>query len=80
MFMRNGAFTFEESVILQSLKCKDKAQAIEELEMIEKPEDPELLSILDSLIIKLKTEHIDYKYEMKEEIGFFDDEMEEMPE
>lgn len=61
--------TVEERTFLQSLECRDKAQAISVLSELEQilPVRSELFRTVLVLSYKLKNEHIDYAYEMAEE-------------
>lgn len=59
----------EERTLLQSLECRDKAQAISVLSEMEQllPVRSELFRTALTLSYKLKNEHIDYAYEMAAE-------------
>ncbi len=66
MIMMNSVLTAEERCILQSLGCKDKAQALSvlgEMKMI-LPVRSELFTQVVCLSDKLEKEKIDYFYEM----------------
>ena len=66
MIMMNSVLTSEERCMLQSLGCKDKAQALsvlEEMKMI-LPVRSELFTQVVCLSDKLEKENIDYAYEM----------------
>jgi hypothetical protein len=75
MFTMNSVLTLEERTLLQSLGCRDKAQAIEVLEGVKMilPIRSEIFRNVLMLIEKLKNESIDYTYEMTA-IGRLDDE------
>ena len=70
--------TVEERTFLQSLECRDKAQAISVLSELEQilPVRSELFRTVLALSYKLKNEHIDYAYEMKTVAEDFDEEEE----
>lgn len=64
--MMNSVLTSEERCMLQSLGCKDKAQALsvlEEMKMI-LPVRSELFTQVVCLSDKLEKEKIDYSYEI----------------
>ena len=66
MIMMNSALTVEERCMLQSLGCKDKAQALSvlgEMKMI-LPIRSDLFAQVVRLSDKLEKEKIDYAYEM----------------
>lgn len=66
MIMMNSVLTAEERCMLQSLGCKDKAQALSvlgEMKMI-LPVRSDLFSQVVRLFDKLEKEKIDYAYEM----------------
>ena len=66
MIMMNSVLTVEERCMLQSLGCKDKAQALSvlgEMKMI-LPVRSDLFSQVVHLSEKLEKEKIDYAYEM----------------
>ncbi len=76
MIMMNSVLTAEERYVLQSLGCKDKAQALSvlgEMKMI-LPVRSDLFAQVVRLSDKLEKEKIDYAYEMSE-IGLSDDEI-----
>ena len=76
MIMMNSVLTVEERCMLQSLGCKDKAQALSvlgELKMI-LPIRSELFTQVVCLSNKLEKEKIDYAYEMSV-VGLSDDEI-----
>lgn len=66
MIMMNSVLTVEERCMLQSLGCKDKAQALSvlgEMKMI-LPIRSDLFAQVVRLSDKLEKEKIDYTYEM----------------
>lgn len=66
MLMMNSALTAEERMLLQTIGCKDKAQALSvlgEMKMI-LPIRSELFTQVVCLSDKLEKEMIDYGYEM----------------
>lgn len=66
MIMMNSVLTAEERCMLQSLGCKDKAQALSvlgEMKMI-LPVRSDLFAQVVRLSDKLEKEKIDYAYEM----------------
>ena len=75
MFTMNSVLTHEERTLLQSLGCRDKAQAIEVLEEIKMvlPVRSDMFKSVVMLIEKLNNEGIDYAYEMTA-VGRLDDE------
>lgn len=76
MIMMNSILTAEERYVLQSLGCKDKAQALsvlEEMKMI-LPIRSELFAQVVRLSDKLEKEKIDYAYEISA-VGVLDDEI-----
>ena len=75
MFTMNSVLTLEERTLLQSLGCRDKAQAIEVLEEIKMvlPVRSDMFRSVVILIDKLNNESIDYAYEMTA-VGRLDDE------
>jgi len=75
MFTMNSVLTHEERTLLQSLGCRDKAQAIEVLEEIKMvlPIRSDMFSNVVILIDKFYNESIDYAYEISA-IGMLDDE------
>ena len=75
MFTMNSVLTLEERTLLQSIGCRDKAQAIEVLEEIKMviPVRSDMFRSVVILIDKLCNESIDYAYEMTA-IGRLDDE------
>ena len=76
MIMMNSVLTAEERYVLQSLGCKDKAQArsvLGEMKMI-LPVRSDLFSQVVHLSEKLEKEKIDYAYEMSA-VGLLDDEI-----
>ena len=76
MIMMNSVLTAEERYVLQSLGCKDKAQArsvLGEMKMI-LPVRSDLFSQFVHLSEKLEKEKIDYAYEMSA-VGVLDDEI-----
>ncbi|MBP1544995.1 MAG: hypothetical protein J6A37_00155 [Oscillospiraceae bacterium] len=76
MIMMNSVLTSEERCMLQSLGCKDKAQALSvlgEMKMI-LPIRSDLFAQVVRLSEKLEKEKIDYAYEMSE-IGLSDEEI-----
>lgn len=66
MIMMNSVLTAEERMLLQTLGCKDKEQAISVLDEIKMtvPVRSNMFICCISLAEKLKTEKIDYAYEM----------------
>lgn len=76
MIMMNSVLTAEERYVLQSLGCKDKAQALsvlDEMKMI-LPVRSDLFTQVVCLSYKLEKEKIDYAYEMSA-VGVLDDEI-----
>lgn len=76
MIMMNSVLTVEERCMLQSLGCKDKAQALSvlgEMKMI-LPIRSDLFAQVVRLSDKLEKEKVDYVYEMKA-VGLSDDEI-----
>ena len=75
MFTMNSVLTHEERTLLQSLGCKDKAQAIEVLEEIKMviPVRSDMFRSVVTLGDKLINERFDYAYEISA-IGRLDDE------
>lgn len=76
MIMMNSVLTVEERYVLQSLGCKDKAQALsvlDEMKMI-LPIRSDLFAQVVCLSDKLEKEKVDYVYEMKA-VGLSDDEI-----
>lgn len=76
MIMMNSVLTVEERCMLQSLGCKDKAQALSvlgEMKMI-LPIRSELFMQVVCLSDKLEDEKIDYADEMSA-VGLLDDEI-----
>ena len=76
MIMMNSVLTSEERCMLQSLGCKDKAQALSvlgEMKMI-LPIRSDLFAQVVRLSDKLEDEKIDYVYEMSA-VGLLDDEI-----
>lgn len=76
MIMMNSVLTAEERYVLQSLGCKDKAQArsvLGEMKMI-LPVRSDLFAQVVRLSDKLEKEKVDYVYEMKA-VGLSDDEI-----
>ncbi len=76
MIMMNSVLTVEERCMLQSLGCKDKAQALSvlgEMKMI-LPIRSDLFAQVVCLSDKLEKEKIDYAYEMSA-VGLSDDEI-----
>ena len=72
----NSVLTAEERYVLQSLGCKDKAQArsvLGEMKMI-LPVRSDLFAQVVRLSDKLEKEKVDYVYEMKA-VGLSDDEI-----
>lgn len=72
----NSVLTAEERYVLQSLGCKDKAQALSvlgEMKMI-LPIRSDLFAQVVRLSDKLEKEKVDYVYEMKA-VGLSDDEI-----
>lgn len=76
MIMMNSVLTVEERYVLQSLGCKDKAQALsvlDEMKMI-LPIRSDLFAQVVCLSDKLEKEKVDYVYDMKA-VGLSDDEI-----
>ena len=65
--MMNSFFTMEERVLLQSLDCGGKREAITLLEdmLHDADKDSHIYDIADSLLGKLKNSSIDFAYEMR---------------
>lgn len=66
MLMMNSVLTVEERMLLQALGCKDKAQAIAVLDEIKMtvPVRSDMFICCISLAEKMKTDKVDYAYEM----------------
>lgn len=66
MLMMNSVLTAEERMLLQVLGCKDKEQAIAVLDEIKMtvPVRSDMFIYCISLAEKMKTEKVDYAYEM----------------
>ncbi|MBE6859173.1 MAG: hypothetical protein E7498_07070 [Ruminococcus sp.] len=76
MIMMNSVLTAEERCMLQSLGCRDKAQALSvlgEMKMI-LPIRSDLFAQVVRLSDKLEKEKIDYAYEMSA-VGLSEDEI-----
>lgn len=76
MIMMNSVLTVEERCMLQSLGCKDKAQALAvlgEMKMI-LPIRSDLFAQVVRLSDKLEKEKIDYAYEISA-VGLSEDEI-----
>lgn len=76
MIMMNSVLTAEERCMLQSLGCKDKAQALSvlgEMKMILSIRS-DLFAQVVRLSDKLEKEKLDYAYEMSA-VGLSDDEI-----
>lgn len=76
MIMMNSVLTVEERYVLQSLGCKDKAQALSvlgEMKMM-LPIRSDLFAQVVRLSDKLAKEKIDYAYEMSA-VGFESDDI-----
>lgn len=77
MIMMNSVLTVEERYVLQSLGCKDKAQALSvlgEMKMI-LPIRSDLFAQVVRLSDKLEKDRIDYAYEMSA-VGLSDEKIE----
>lgn len=70
MILMNSLLTMEERTLLQSLGCKDKAQAIEALKelKISAHVRSDLFAVSLSLMDKLEREKIDFAFEMAGDI------------
>ncbi|MBP3856195.1 MAG: hypothetical protein IK990_11370 [Ruminiclostridium sp.] len=68
----NSILTIEERVLLQSLGCKSRQEALTVLsDMVGRvPVSSSLFSTIAGLIIKLKDASFDYAYEMRSGTGF----------
>ena len=66
MLMMNSVLTAEERMLLQALGCKDKEQAIALLDEIKMtvPVRSDMFIYCISLAEKIKTDTVDYAYEM----------------
>ena len=71
----NSILTFEERVLLQSLGCRSRQDALKVLsDMVGRvPVNSRLFSTVAGLIIKLKEAGFDFAYEMRAENVFADD-------
>lgn len=70
----NSILTIEERVLLQSLDCRSRQEALKVLsDMVGRvPVSSPLFSTIAGLIIKLKDASFDFAYEMRSETGFDD--------
>ena len=71
----NSILTIEERVLLQSLGCRSRQEALKVLsDMVGRvPVNSPLFSTIAGLIIKLKDTSFDFAYEMRAESLFSDD-------
>ena len=71
----NSILTVEERMLLQSLGCKNRLEALTVLiDMVGRvPVSSPIFSTIAGLIIKLKDASFDFAYEMRSESGFADD-------
>ncbi len=76
----NSVLTIEERVLLQSLGCRSRQEALRVLsDMVGRvPVNSPLFSTIAGLIIKLKDASFDFAYEMRAENVLADDDMAEM--
>ena len=74
----NSILTVEERILLQSLGCKSRLEALTVLsDMVGRvPVSSPIFSTIAGLIIKLKDASFDFAYEMRSDNGFADDEAE----
>ena len=74
----NSILTIEERVLLQSLGCKSRMEALTVLsDMVGRvPLSSPIFSTIARLIIKLKDASFDFAYEMRSDSRFADDEAE----
>ncbi len=72
----NSILTVEERILLQSLGCKSRLEALTVLsDMVGRvPVSSPIFSTIAGLIIKLKDASFDFAYEMRSDSGFADDE------
>ena len=70
----NSILTVEERILLQSLGCKNRLEALTVLsDMVGRvPVSSPIFSTIAGLIIKLKDASFDFAYEMRSETGFDD--------
>ena len=74
----NSILTIEERVLLQSLGCRSRQEALKVLsDMVGRvPVSSPIFSTIAGLIIKLKDASFDFAYEMRSDSRFADDEAE----
>ena len=74
----NTILTVEERILLQSLGCRSRQEALKVLsDMVGRvPVSSPIFSTIAGLIIKLKDASFDFAYEMRSDSGFADDEAE----
>ena len=74
----NSILTVEERILLQSLGCKSRLEALTVLsDMVGRvPVSSPIFSTIAGLITKLKDASFDFAYEMRSDSGFTDDEAE----
>ena len=74
----NSMLTIEERVLLQSLGCRSRQEALKVLsDMVGRvPVSSPIFSTIAGLIIKLKDASFDFAYEMRSDSRFADDEAE----
>lgn len=70
MVMMNSVLTTEERMLMQALGCKDKAQTIAVLEEMKMtvPVRSDMFAYCIRLIKKLKSQRVDFAYEIKSEV------------
>lgn len=71
----NSILTVEERMLLQSLGCKNRLEALTVLsDMVGRvPVSSPIFSTIAGLIIRLKDASFDFAYEMRSDSGFADD-------
>ena len=74
----NSILTVEERILLQSLGCRSRQEALKVLsDMVGRvPVNSPIFNTNAGLIIKLKDASLDFAYEMRSDSGFADDEVE----
>jgi len=74
----NSILTVEERILLQSLGCRSRLEALNVLsDMVGRvPVSSPIFSTIAGLIIKLKDASFDFAYEMRSDSGLADDEAE----
>ena len=71
----NSILTFEERILLQSLGCNSRLEALKVLSDIVGcvPVNSPIFSTVAGLIIKLKDASFDFVYEMRADVGVSDE-------